>query len=50
MKNKKELTKQDKIKLLSQKSQKKLEEIRQKQNFTTIEEAYDYLMSFTQQK
>jgi len=50
MNNKKELSKQAKIKLLSQKSQAKLEEIRQKQNFATIEEAYDYLMSFTQQK
>jgi len=45
-----ELSKQAKIKLLSDKSQAKLEEIRQQQNFQTIEEAYDYLMSFTQQK
>ncbi|KRO00795.1 hypothetical protein [Companilactobacillus kimchiensis] len=50
MKDKKELSKQDRIKQLSKKSQLKLEEIRQQQNFKTIEEAYDYLMKFTQQK
>lgn len=46
MKNKKELSKQEKIALLSPKSQAKLEEIRQQQHFATLEEAYDYLIGF----
>ncbi len=48
MKNNK-LSKADKIKLLSKASQAKLEEIREQQHLKTIEEAYDYLVSFTKQ-
>lgn len=44
------VSKQKLIAALSPKSRQKLEEIRQKQNFKTIEEAYDYLVSFTKQK
>jgi len=50
MKNDNEVSKHSKIKLLSEKSQLKLKEIQQQQNFKTIEEAYDYLMDFTKSK
>jgi len=49
MKKKTELSKRDKIKQLSHKSQEKLEEIKQQQDFKSVEEAYDYLMKFTKQ-